>query len=49
MLHCAGVIGVNPTDDSIAESVEDQVHQAMKNLGVLLTSQGTSYSNIVRA
>ena len=49
MLHVAGLIGINPVTDVIPETLTEQVHQVMINLGAMLKSQGTSYSKITRA
>ena len=49
MLYVAGMIGINPVTNELHETLADQVKQAMINLGVMLTSQGTSFAKVTRS
>ncbi len=44
----SGQLGLDPATGALAEGVEAQTHQAMKNIGAMLESQGASYGNIVK-
>ena len=47
LLFVSGQIPVNPADGSVAESIEDQSHQALKNVGAILAEAGLSYEDVV--
>ena len=48
LLLVSGQIPVNPADGSVAESIEDQSHQALKNVGAILAEAGLSYEDVVK-
>ena len=48
LLFVSGQIPVNPADGSVAESIEDQSHQALKNVGAILAEAGLGYENVVK-
>ncbi|MDY4562631.1 MAG: RidA family protein [Candidatus Cryptobacteroides sp.] len=48
LLFVSGQIPVNPADGSVAESIEDQSHQALKNVGAILAEAGLSYEDVVK-
>ena len=48
LLFVSGQIPVNPADGSVAESIEAQSHQALKNVGAILAEAGLSYEDVVK-
>ena len=48
LLLVSGQIPVNPADGSVAESIEAQSHQALKNVGAILAEAGLSYEDVVK-
>lgn len=48
LLFVSGQIPVNPADGSVAESIEDQSHQALKNVGAILAEARLSYEDVVK-
>ena len=48
LLFVSGQIPVNPADGSVAESIEAQSHQALKNVGAILSEAGLSYEDVVK-
>ena len=48
LLFVSGQIPVNPADGSVAESIEDQSHQALKNVGAILAEVGLGYEDVVK-
>ena len=48
LLFVSGQIPVNPTDGSVAESIEAQSHQALKNVGAILAEAGLGYEDVVK-
>ena len=48
LLFVSGHIPVNPADGSVAESIEDQSHQALKNVGAILAEAGLGYEDVVK-
>ena len=48
LLFVSGQIPVNPADGSVAESIEDQRHQALKNVGAILAEAGLGYEDVVK-
>lgn len=48
LLFVSGQIPVNPADGSVAESIEDQSHQALKNVGAILAEAGLGYEDVVK-
>jgi len=47
-LYTSGQLGINPLTGALADGVEAQAHQAMKNLGAILKEAGLDYSNIIK-
>lgn len=47
-LYTSGQLGINPATGALAEGVEAQAHQAMKNLGAILQEAGLDYSHILK-
>lgn len=48
LLFVSGQIPVNPVDGSVAESIEAQSHQALKNVGAILAEAGLGYEDVVK-
>ena len=48
LLFVSGQMPVNPADGSVAESIEAQSHQALKNVGAILAEAGLSYEDVVK-
>ena len=48
LLFVSGQIPVNPADGSVAESIEDQSHRALKNVGAILAEAGLGYEDVVK-
>lgn len=48
LLFVSGQIPINPADGSVAESIEDQSHQALKNVGAILAEAGLGYEDVVK-
>ena len=48
LLFVSGQIPVNPADGSVAESIEQQSHQALKNVGAILAEAGLGYEDVVK-
>lgn len=48
LLFVSGQIPVNPADGSVAESIEAQSHQALKNVGAILSEAGLGYEDVVK-
>ena len=46
LLFVSGQIPVNPADGSVAESIEAQSHQALKNVGAILAEAGLGYEGV---
>lgn len=50
MLFVSGQISINPaTGIMIQDTLEDEVHQVMKNIGAVLEAAGMNYSNIIKS
>eukprot|EP01118_Nematostelium_gracile_P009933 TRINITY_DN3370_c0_g1_i1.p1 TRINITY_DN3370_c0_g1~~TRINITY_DN3370_c0_g1_i1.p1 ORF type:complete len:128 (-),score=49.49 TRINITY_DN3370_c0_g1_i1:110-493(-) len=48
-LYVSGQLGVDPkTGDFVAQDVEQQTEQALKNIGAILKAAGTDYPNVVK-
>jgi 2-iminobutanoate/2-iminopropanoate deaminase len=47
-VFCSGQIGLDPESDKIADSVEDQTHQVMKNLQAVLEEAGTDLEHVIK-
>jgi len=48
-LYVSGQIAINQAEGNLVlDTIEDETHQVMKNLGYILTAAGMSYENIVK-
>ena len=47
-VYCSGQIPIVPADGSILRSIEDQAHQALRNLGEVLSAAGCGFSDVVK-
>ena len=47
-LYTSGQLGIDPATGKLCEGVENQAHQAMKNLGAILKEAGLSYAAILK-
>lgn len=48
MLYTSGQLGIDMSTGKLANGIEAQTHEAMKNLGAILNSANLSYSDIVK-
>ena len=48
MLYCSGQLGIDPAVGKMPETVEEQAHCSMKNMGAILKEAGSDYSKIVK-
>jgi len=48
MVFCSGQIPLTPSGELVADDLEAQTHQVMKNLGAVLEAAGSSYAGIVQ-
>ena len=48
LIFCSGQIPLNPATGELAGSLEEQAHQAMKNVGGVLRAAGLDYKNVVK-
>ncbi|ATO47635.1 RidA family protein [Brevibacillus laterosporus] len=48
MAYTSGQLGFKPGTADLFETVEEQTHQAMKNLQAILEEAGTSLKNVVK-
>lgn len=47
-IYVSGQIGVDPASGDVAEGIEDQTHQVLKNLQAILKEAGTDFSKVVK-
>ena len=47
-VYCSGQLGLIPGSGELAEGVEAQAHQAMKNMGAVLEAAGSDYSKVIK-
>ena len=47
-VYCSGQIPIVPEDGSIVRGVEQQAHQALKNLGEVLQAADCSFGDVVK-
>lgn len=48
-LYISGQIAIDPqTGDLKTQSIEEETHQVMKNMGAILVEAGADYSNVVK-
>lgn len=48
IVYCSGQLGIDPSTGKMPETVEEQAHCSMKNLGAILAAAGSGYSKIVK-
>ena len=48
LLFVSGQIPVNPADVTVASTIEEQSHQALKNVGAILEAAGLGYGDVVK-
>jgi len=49
ILYISGQIPVDPATGKLAEGIEKETHQVMKNLEAVLTEAGMTFRNVVKA
>lgn len=49
ILYISGQIPVNPATGKLAEGIEKETHQVMKNLQAILQEAGMDFKNVVKA
>ena len=47
-VYCSGQLGLIPETGVLAEGIEAQAHQAMKNMGAVLEAAGSDYSKVIK-
>lgn len=47
-VYCSGQLGLIPETGVLAEGVEAQAHQAMKNMGAVLAAAGSDYGKVIK-
>ena len=47
-VYCSGQLGLDPATGNLAEDVQAQTHQALKNLQAVLNAAGLSLDNVVK-
>ena len=47
-VYCSGQLGLDPATGNLADGVQAQTHQALKNLQAVLTEAGLSLDNVVK-
>ena len=48
-LYVSGQIALVPgTDNLLTDSIEEETHQVMKNMGAILKASGADYTNVVK-
>ena len=47
-VYCSGQLGLDPATGNLAEGVQAQTHQALKNLQAVLNKVGLSLDNVVK-
>lgn len=45
MVYCSGQLGINLADGKLPETVEEQTHFSMKNMGAILREAGSDYAD----
>ena len=48
LFFVSGQIGIDPETKQCEESIEDQTHQALKNLGAVLATANLSMGNVIK-
>ncbi|MCC2589460.1 RidA family protein [Chryseobacterium sp. MFBS3-17] len=49
ILYISGQIPVDPATGNLAEGIEKETHQVMKNLQAILTEAGLTFNHVVKA
>ena len=47
-VYCSGQLGLDPATGALAEGVQAQTHQALKNLQAVLAEAGLTLDNVVK-
>ena len=48
IVYCSGQLGLDPATGTLADGVQAQTHQALKNLQAVLNEAGLSLDNVVK-
>ena len=48
LVFCSGQLGIIPSEGKLPETVEEQAHQAMKNVGAVLAEAGSGYDKVIK-
>ena len=48
IVYCSGQLGLDPATGNLADGVQAQTHQALKNLQAVLNEAGLSLDNVVK-
>ncbi|MDR1543511.1 MAG: RidA family protein [Prevotellaceae bacterium] len=48
-LYISGQLPVNPTDNTVPETIEEQVEQCFANIGAILKEAGYGFENVVKS
>jgi 2-iminobutanoate/2-iminopropanoate deaminase len=47
-IFCSGQVGVSPDTNKLVEGIENQTHQALKNVSAVLEEAGSNLDNVVK-
>ena len=48
LVVCSGQLGLDPVTGKLCQTVAEQAHRSMKNLGAVLKEAGCDYSDIIK-
>jgi 2-iminobutanoate/2-iminopropanoate deaminase len=48
LVFCSGTAGIDPATGAVADGIEAQTEQALRNLAAVLTAAGSSMDNLVK-
>jgi 2-iminobutanoate/2-iminopropanoate deaminase len=48
LVFCSGTAGIDPVTGAVAEGIEAQTEQALRNMQAILTAAGSSMDNLVK-
>jgi 2-iminobutanoate/2-iminopropanoate deaminase len=48
LVFCSGTAGIDPATGAVADGIEAQTEQALRNLQAILTAAGSSMDNLVK-
>lgn len=48
IVYCSGQLGLIPETGVLAEGIEAQAHQAMRNMGEVLKAAGSDYCKVIK-